>query len=533
MPSWTLSPSRPQVPGEARFLHAVLQEATSAVGRLLARPDLVTGLLPGQSSPAVPPPDSLSLTAPFDWAPAARPDVDLIERCVTAVSGLMGAGPVDPELDAFRWTVVPSVPPRAPQGDGVLVPISRDTLGWWARRALVVEWAGLLKALRPDEAEASGGFAPQLAGWISALADGPAPVALDQSSAVLAGRVQDEGGHHASFRFDLSTPLWRLMRALTGAVVRTTDRPGRNAKRTGPDECAPIIDTNPTSGDGPAERFWCAVDARPAAAGGGPPDPRVRFLERRDAWLRPVVLALPGSYTVGTLDDTVAFVTPYMERCSRTVDATGLQASLPEWPNPIVGEQRGPATGGVAWSNAGPWYLMRRRTEDGPVETVEAPFRPARAAVGDDGTSYWTATTGGLWRWDPDGGLACVAPTPPLIGLSLDRHGIRLDPVGTDLSGQQHRRFLATGWIWRRDTGRLENRDLGPLGPAWGHAASRGRWAAAHPAADIVRLGDADGSRFDLACDWPVDVAWAGDALLAVTARGAVLLFDDVGRLFS
>jgi hypothetical protein len=50
--------------------------------------------------------------------------------------------------------------------------------------------------------------------------------------------------------------------------------------------------------------------------------------------------------------------------------------------------------------------------------------------------------------------------------------------------------------------------------------------AEAYPAADLIRIGDGTGPRFDVACDWPNDVAWAGDSLVVVTALGTVLLFE-------
>ena len=62
-------------------------------------------------------------------------------------------------------------------------------------------------------------------------------------------------------------------------------------------------------------------------------------------------------------------------------------------------------------------------------------------------------------------------------------------------------------------------------------SVSGDRWAAPYPAADIIRLGDRRGARLDLACDWPNDVAWAGESLIVVTAHGTVLLFDGIGQL--
>jgi len=185
----------------------------------------------------------------------------------------------------------------------------------------------------------------------------------------------------------------------------------------------------------------------------------------------------------------------------------------------------------VAWANAGSWYLMRRRSADGPVEFAVPPFRPARALVQADGGSFWSATTGGLWRWDPDGRVSCVAPTPPVVGLFSEGSQIRLEPVSTDVMGNRSRQPEAVGWTWEPQTGKVEEVRLGPLGPRWGVSRAAGRWAAAHPSTDVVTVGTPDGVQFSLACDWPVDVAWAGDSLVVVTAHGAVLWFDGLGQL--
>ncbi len=391
MPTWTLDTPRPTLPGEPAFLRAVLHEATAALCRLFALPDLVGGLLPGQESLVGSLADSLSLTASFDWSPAARSDVDVVERCVRIVSGFVDERSEQSPLDAFRWTVLSATPPQTSDATSLCLSMPREALRWWARRALLVEWTNVLKAIPEATTDADAGRTAHLGEWLRALSDASAPAGLDQASAVVAGSMAEATGLAASaptaFRFDLSTPLWRLMRALTGAVVRVRDPADPdNDSAAEPDEWSPLVDVAPEEGDRRGVRIRAALEANQAGAG-GPADPRVRFLRRRDAFVQPRVLALPGSYTAGQVDASVAFVTPYLERCSRTVNATGEVQALAEWPNPIVGEHRGPGTGGVAWSNAGPWYLMRRAEADGPVETVVAPFRPARAAVVDDGTS--------------------------------------------------------------------------------------------------------------------------------------------------
>jgi hypothetical protein len=260
----------------------------------------------------------------------------------------------------------------------------------------------------------------------------------------------------------------------------------------------------------------------------GKTDPRCRFLSAHHASIRPVALALPESYTVGALDGQTAFVTPLMANHSTAVDAGGRQETLAEWPHPIHGERRGAGGTAVGWSGKRGCYLMRRTADGAPVDIIVPPFAPSRAVIMDDGGVYWSASTGGLWHWAPTGELTCLAATPPVVGLQLTAHGIRLDPVAVDSTSRWQREALAVGWFWRFDTERLEEVDLGPQGPAWGFADAGDAWAAAHPATDMIRVGDRDGARFDIACVWPIDVAWAGGSLLAATAHGDVLLFEDV-----
>jgi hypothetical protein len=151
----------------------------------------------------------------------------------------------------------------------------------------------------------------------------------------------------------------------------------------------------------------------------------------------------------------------------------------------------------------------------------------------DDGTSYWGAQTGGLWRWAVSGELTCVAATPPVGGLCLTKRGLRLDPNPVDPSSRWQRTAIDVGWVWRFDTEKLESFELPAEGPMWKIAESGDTWAAAYPAADLIRVGGRHGATFDIACEWPVDLAWAGGSLLAATGQGRVLLFQDLVRRLS
>lgn len=246
-----------------------------------------------------------------------------------------------------------------------------------------------------------------------------------------------------------------------------------------------------------------------------------------------MVLPLPHAYIAARLDDATAMVTPYLATSSVAIDADGRISDLPPWPYPIVGERRGNGTGGVAWSHIGSWYLMRRSSETAAVDLTVAPFLPGRAVVLADGTSLWSAITGGLWAWYPDGSLDCVASTPPTTGIAAFADGIRLDPIGRDRLDPRAPRAEDCGWLWRPGANELQAIDLGPFGPICSWADGPGAWAAAHPAVDIIRLGDHSGARCDLACDWPSDVAWAGDSLVAVTAHGTALVFKHLARMLA
>jgi hypothetical protein len=465
--------------------------------------------------------DSLCLTAGFEWAPEARADVNLLERQAAFARKTARPTSEDSATAAFRWSVPPSTRPGLPRSLSATMPVARETLTWWARRALVVEWARLLGQDRSRENDTTDAGLVHLAAWLRELADDPLPPGIDEASVALETSLE-VASRTASFGFDLQTPLWRLMRALTGAVRhRVSDGVCK------PASAAPAgFDLDLPSAAG---RLSCVLSAIGSDLPGAV-DPRTCFL-RPDAWVVPSVLPLPASYLAGQGPGATALVTPHLAQASWAVDATGHLAEQAPWPHPIIGEERGPRGLAVAWSNAGSWYLMRRASATEPADVVTVPFRPARAVVLDDGSCLWTATTGGLWRWDTDGRVERVATVPPVSGITLTEAGVRLDPIAKDVAGHGHRSAREHGWLWNPGSPGVTELDLGPLGQACRRAGSGRKWAAAYPAADLIQVGDASGHRFDVACDWPNDIAWAGDSLVAVTAQGTVLLFAGLAEL--
>jgi hypothetical protein len=531
-PAWATTTSG-SLPGETPDVRTLVEAATRALCRLLSLPEPVGGLLPGHERLGTAASAAVSLTAPFDWVPAARPDVDLIEQAAHVASRLAAdnPSPTDP-TDAFRWSVASTQTPVLHRADGAL-PVGIDLLTWWARRAIVIEWALLLKALPAAAAGELAALACRLAEWVRDVAEGPIPGSLADATTTIEGRLEEENGETGHFRFELRAPLWRLTRAITGAIVDVS-LPGREAIDRPADSDHPVGPelTVPVDGGG-RSRIRCSIVAEPARLPGAI-DPRMSFFRGRDGWVTPTVVVLPRAYMASRVDDGTALVTPHLARSSWAIDAGGRLTALAEWPHPILGERRGAGTSGVAWSNVGAGYIMRRASDVAPVEVVVPPFRPIRTVVLEDGTSLWAAMGGGLWAWALDGQIECLAPTPALAGVAMHLQGIRLDPMARDVTGQAHRRVLTHGWLWHPDSRTLDTIDLGPLGQMSSHAQGAGGWwAAAHPAIDIIRVGDGAGASWDLACDSPNDVAWAGDSLLAATAQGTVLRFAHLASVLA
>jgi hypothetical protein len=461
--------------------------------------------------------------ARFEWAPAARADVEFIRRVVRIASSREAPNSKETPAVPFRWSAAPSCRPAQGHVPDAGLPFSGEAAGWWARRALLVEWGRLLREMADDDAGSGREMALHLGDWIAAVSES-SPVAQDEASTQLIIRLQADGKAGDSFRFDLNAAPWRVMRPLTGLVVRASSarEPRRPGVIAGEDvQADPFAFPIPGAG----ARLHVSLQIEPALLKGAP-DPRARFFHSPRTWLRPRLLELPDSFLCGSLDATRALVTPYLENRSLAISSDGTASLQPAWPRPIIGEQRG-TTASVAWSSAGAGYLMRRSGDRGAVETTMCPFRPGRTLVADDGTSYWSATGGGLWRWPLDGEPRCVAATPPLAGLGFGPGStIWLDPLPVDVTGRPQRQLARTGWTWDAESGELRERELLDVGQA-SHCSDCGGWTAvAHPVSDTVRLSQDGHPCFDIGCEWPNALAWAGSSLLVTTAYGKVFLFE-------
>jgi len=229
-----------------------------------------------------------------------------------------------------------------------------------------------------------------------------------------------------------------------------------------------------------------------------------------------------------TFDQQRAVLNPVVASTSVFVHEDGTFEPMHAWPHPIIGEI--PAGGGawVAWSTVEAEPLLMRRTSDGVVDIVEtAPFRPNRVVEWDN-EFLCTAHDGGLWLWTPGHAPRKVADAPPALSLMKSPDGIRLDPVVRSVDGFTTRARLDHAWLWSPGAG-LTRVPLGSSGPCWSVAAAGGWIARAHPHDDLVTLTHESGRVVDLACYYPVTLAWAGRSLIVLSSTGGtILLFENL-----
>lgn len=207
------------------------------------------------------------------------------------------------------------------------------------------------------------------------------------------------------------------------------------------------------------------------------------------------------------------------------------------WPRPISGELPFHGRGGVAWSNglaeapeAVAPYVMFRRYPDETVTIQELPFRP-RFGIWACGRVIWACTSLDLKQpshhiaaWAPGEPATILHETEPLFGIEPDAHGLVLQPW---LRGV-HRQRAMHAERWRAERDVIEPIALGGYGSA-SCRSSAGDWTAtAYPEADVVVLERVDGVRRELACYYPVRVAWTGDGLLVGTVDRELLLFNNL-----
>lgn len=288
----------------------------------------------------------------------------------------------------------------------------------------------------------------------------------------------------------IASPPWRLMRWLTGRLVREVVAPS-------------------------GEKSLCE-------------DPRVELIDRPGRWVVPRVIGagvIPRSWLGFVVDAEHAAVTACGERYSVCMSADGSWRRLTAWPQSISGELPLPGGGWIAW-NTPERYAMFRDAPDGAVRTQALGFQPLRVAVDDRGRPWWLGFQGGLWAGLPGEIRGPVAQTPLAINLHPVHGGVRLDPAYRDDAGRVQRVLARHAWEWQEADGRLHDSRLGPLGQSTSVSGSRGWVASAHPYADIVRLHHAGGDRaYWLGCYYPLTASWAGASLAVSTIDGDVLVF--------
>lgn len=241
--------------------------------------------------------------------------------------------------------------------------------------------------------------------------------------------------------------------------------------------------------------------------------------------------ALPPCLFASPLSASEAVLGAVHTPDSYAVDQDGCARPLSTWPKPLIGEiPWGERGGAMAWNTADrASYVMLRRAAGGPVETHPLPFRPSWPIVEPDGATLWSSYFGGLWSWHPDRGSQCLAEAPPSLGIRPHAAGVRLDPAIKHATGVSVRALHHQAWRWEHGTSRVTPLALGSHGVSWS-LCERAGWAAeAHPHGDVVRITAPSGRAFELACYFPVSVAWAGSSLVVTsTTGGRVLLFRHI-----
>jgi hypothetical protein len=135
---------------------------------------------------------------------------------------------------------------------------------------------------------------------------------------------------------------------------------------------------------------------------------------------------------------------------------------------------------------------------------------------------------GGLWLWRPRSAPRKVADAPPTLSLIKSSEGVRLDPVVRSPEGYTTRTRLDHAWLWRPGA-ELTRLPLGSRGPCWSVAAGGGWTARAYPHDDLVSLTHESERTVDLACYYPITVAWAGRTLLVISSTaGTILMFENL-----
>lgn len=462
-----------------------LRSSRRRLDRLLAEPRLV-----GQDAGA-PRPNTSDIPAwhRFNWLDPVRSAVEEFEE-VLAGAVEVGSRRLDPlGLEAFTSRATEPTSLEAPDRSGGGAPGPACDIDEQARRALTAEWLALAAACSSEEASGFSRVQARLA-LASSESDPASPQEPDPEP-----EVSLELGGMAGVRFPARPS--RVMRRATGLLARA--------------------DRDSAPGPGGLSRVA---------------DPRSAVLGRPFDAVEPMVLTggrLPPAYIARSLDADAAVVTEVHTPRSYRVSGSGDVSLAYEWPRDITGEATFDAVGGaLAWSNPGR-YIMARRGTDGPVVIEDVPFRPLRVDVTGAGDVIWCGYDGGLWRWIPGSQGDKLADTPMPLSLQVTDDGVFIEPAFRRESDSYPLRVRsARRWLWRWGGRSVESVQGSTLGQCTSIARSLEWRAEAHPYADIIRISGPHGSTFDLACYYPLTLAWADDALLATTGDGDVLLFRSL-----
>jgi hypothetical protein len=218
-----------------------------------------------------------------------------------------------------------------------------------------------------------------------------------------------------------------------------------------------------------------------------------------------------------------AVFTPNGRWRSLIVDAGGAYEKGPIWPLPIVAEAPwGNDGGAIAW--AAPSTLLFRPRLDAPVLTEKVPFVPRQFSIGADGSTYWLEASGALWEWLPGGTRRFVVFASGAGYLRHEGRDIVVAPVERDAKGRSLRKRFTHEW--RCDGTPHERHEVAAAPEGQCSKVAVGTWTArAYPFSDLVRLEDAAGHAWLLACYSAFGVAWAGTSLLVTTQDGRLLMF--------
>jgi len=465
-------------------------EVSHLVDTLLALPHLVN---PSDSSQPTSAEDrAVVLSYRFPWSPSALPWVAALEEALLVNPAYPGA--LEEESSTTGVWFEPSVP-IVDEGDAAMVPLAVET--------------------RDDQ---PARLELQLLRWrVMAAATGKAgdlrlPTALTRALHLARADAPDTMAAHLELGMDgtavpVPVPIDVLSGALTGTLVQAGSPTSRGS---GPDDSprAPLL--RPTA--------WLQAKR----------DPRIAFLQEGLDRLEPRVLSpsqVPRGYSLAHAGSAAAVFVPHDTTTSMHVLTDGTIVPGTTWPSAVTGEcPWGHRGGAIAWSSRSSVVHFIAARHAAPV-TFTVPFTPVSTTVAGDGTVYWSARGGGLWRWTPDQQPEFLCDAPTFGPLWADGEEVVLPALRRDAAGRVRRVRLRHEWRLRPGTGNVREVRIGPEGQCTS-VATGPRWTArAYPFSDLIQLTDTTGTSVLLACQAATNLAWAGDALVVTTSDGTLLSF--------